>query len=65
MQSVRGRLTPRQMDVFDLMVEGRNAREIAVVLGIGSETVRQHMATVYRAAGVGSHVRLLARFLAA
>lgn len=41
-----GRLTPRQIEIVQLIAEGRTNREIAHALGIGVKTVETHRATV-------------------
>ena len=37
-----GRLSPREQEVMDLLVEGKGAKEIAALLGISSKTVDVH-----------------------
>ena len=47
MRPIEGReLTDRQMEVLDLYARGFRERGVAVELGIGSETVREHRARV-------------------
>jgi adenylate cyclase len=44
-----GRLTPRQLEVLELMAKGLTNREIADVLGIASGTVKIHVSAVIEA----------------
>lgn len=53
-------LTPRQNEVAQLAARGATAREIATYLGIGTYTVKQHLAAVYERLHVGSRVELAA-----
>lgn len=45
-------LTPREMDVLELVVQGMSNREIAYELGISHQTVKNHMTAVFRKLGV-------------
>lgn len=47
-------LTPRQIDVLDLLVKGRNNREIGVLLGLTEGTVKIHVTALLKALGVKS-----------
>jgi DNA-binding NarL/FixJ family response regulator len=49
-----GRLTPRQREVLDLLVEGRSNKEIARALDLGHGTVKIHLAAVFRHLGVSN-----------
>jgi DNA-binding CsgD family transcriptional regulator len=46
------RLTPRQKDVFRLLAEGRDNKEIANLLGRSSNTVKIHVAQIIKRLGV-------------
>lgn len=46
-------LTRRQSEVLALLLRGSTYPAIAAALGIGRETVRDHVRAVYRALGVG------------
>jgi FixJ family two-component response regulator len=48
------RLTPRERDVFALVVAGRMNKEIAVALGTVEQTVKQHRGRVMEKLGVRS-----------
>ena len=50
------RLTPRQREVLDLVASGLSTSEIACTLTLSSETVRNHLRSVFRALNV--HTRL-------
>jgi DNA-binding NarL/FixJ family response regulator len=41
-----GRLTPREREVFHMVVEGRTSKEIAARLGISTKTAENHRANV-------------------
>jgi DNA-binding NarL/FixJ family response regulator len=41
-----GRLTPREREVFHMVVEGRTSKEIAARLGISTKTAENHRASV-------------------
>jgi len=41
-----GRLTPREREVFHMIVEGRTSKEIAARLGISTKTAENHRANV-------------------
>lgn len=48
------RLTPRQLEVLELMAKGLTNPEIGSVLGIATTTVKTHVAAVMQALGAGS-----------
>lgn len=45
-------LTPREKEVFDLLVENQTTKEIASELGISEKTVRNHISNVIQKLGV-------------
>ena len=47
-------LTPRQRAVLKLLVQGKSNRDIAAALDLAENTVKVHMAAVFRALGVSS-----------
>lgn len=44
-------LTPRQMEILELVVQGMSNRKIAYELGISHQTVKNHMTTILRKLG--------------
>lgn len=46
------KLTPRQRDVLELVVEGKSNKEIARILDLGEGTVKIHLAALFRNLGV-------------
>jgi FixJ family two-component response regulator len=53
------RLTPRERDVFSLVVAGRMNKEIAAQLGTAEQTVKQHRGRVMEKLGVRSVAELV------
>ncbi|MCB9629692.1 MAG: helix-turn-helix transcriptional regulator [Sandaracinaceae bacterium] len=51
-------LSPRQRQVAELAALGSSAKDIAVALDVGYETVRTHLKNIYRMLGVGSRTEL-------
>lgn len=47
-QDAAARLTPRQRQVLDVLVEGRSNKEIARILNLGEGTVKIHVAALLR-----------------
>jgi DNA-binding NarL/FixJ family response regulator len=58
-QRERDRLTPRERDVLQALADGLSDKEIAFHLQIGIETVRTHLASIYRKFGAESRVQAL------
>lgn len=54
-----GRLSPREMEVVRLFMEGHRVSNIAGVLYISQHTVRNHLQSVYRKLGVSSQAELI------
>jgi len=50
-------LTPRELDVLQLVAEGMRNRQIAETLYIGEQTVKNHLQSVMHKLGVSSRVR--------
>lgn len=48
----RGILTPREKEVFELLVTGKTTKEIAFLLRISEKTVRNHISNVMQKLGV-------------
>jgi non-specific serine/threonine protein kinase len=53
-------LTPRELDVLRLLVEGRSDREIGEVLFIGTRTVQTHVANLFAKLGVNARAEAAA-----
>lgn len=58
-------LSPRQRDVFALLVEGRANKDIAAALRCSERNVEFHVGRILRAAQVSSRAELLVKVLAA
>lgn len=46
------RLSARHRDVLALLAQGRSNAEIATALGVGEQTVRTHLHTIYERLGL-------------
>jgi DNA-binding NarL/FixJ family response regulator len=57
------RLSPRELEVVRLVVEGRTNDEIGAALGIGAKTVETHLARVFERYDVASRTELATRAL--
>ncbi|MBV2143032.1 helix-turn-helix transcriptional regulator [Falsochrobactrum sp. TDYN1] len=51
-------LSPRELEVISLIVEGQSGENIAHTLGVGEETIKTHRKRAYQKLGVKSHVEL-------
>lgn len=58
-------LTPREFQVLGMIVEGKASKEIAVVLGLGVETVRSYRKTMMKKLSVNNVAGLIRVALAA
>jgi DNA-binding CsgD family transcriptional regulator len=56
---LRHRLTPREREVVDLLLDGLATENMASRLGISAHTVRDHLKRVYRKTGARSRSELL------
>ena len=59
----RAHVSPRELDVIRLLVEGRSNDEIGAELGIGVKTVETHLRRVFERFTVASRTELAARAL--
>jgi len=59
--SVENKLTPRELDVLRLLMDGRSNRDIAVAMGIDEVTVKAHLGRMLRKAGASNRVELTLR----
>ena len=57
------RVSPRELDVVRLVVDGRSNDEIGVALGIGAKTVETHLRRLFDRFELGSRTELAARAL--
>jgi DNA-binding CsgD family transcriptional regulator len=62
-QHGRHKLTPRQLQVLDYLLEGDGEKQVAYRLSISVHTVHTHVRHIYRAYQVQSRTELLARFV--
>jgi len=56
-------LTPREQEILSLLAQGRLYKEIAGALGIGTETVRSHLSSIYRKLHVRSRTEAVVKYL--
>lgn len=56
------RLTPRQIDVVDLVARGNSNKKTALVLGICSETVRRHTWAACKKLGLENRTQLIVMY---
>ena len=54
------RLTHREGDIIELLLEGCSNKEIAARLGISDQTVKNQLSALYQKAGVKSRLELVA-----
>nr|WP_286177981.1 LuxR C-terminal-related transcriptional regulator [Rhodopirellula sp. JC639] len=57
------RLTSREREVMDLLVQGRSLKQISIEFGISFQTVSKHRARVLEKLQVGNDVELVRRCL--
>lgn len=50
-------LTPRERQIFNLLVQNYSTKEIAKELGISEQTVRNHISNVIQKLGVDSRIQ--------
>lgn len=53
------KLSPRESDVLEYVIRGRNAKHVAEKLYISESTAKTHISNIYRKAGVHSQQQLL------
>jgi len=53
------RLTRREREILELLMEGSTNKEIASRLGVSHQTVKNQLTTLYQKAGVGSRLELV------
>ena len=52
-------LTPRELQVYELVVKGKCNKEVAVALGMSTRTVRFHLSNIFLKAAVTSRIELI------
>ncbi|WP_410832705.1 LuxR C-terminal-related transcriptional regulator [Paraburkholderia sp. SIMBA_030] len=57
----RGSLSSREREIVNLIARGQSNKEIANVLGIGAETVKSHLKSVFMKLGVDKRAQAVAR----
>ena len=50
-------LTPREKEIFNLLIRNQSTRDIAKTLGISEKTVRNHISNVIQKLGVDSRIQ--------
>lgn len=50
-------LTPREKEIFDLLIKNQSTKDIAKTLGISEKTVRNHISNVIQKLGVDSRIQ--------
>jgi LuxR family maltose regulon positive regulatory protein len=56
----RGSLSSREREIVDLIARGQSNKEIANTLGIGAETVKSHMKSIFMKLGVDKRAQAVA-----
>jgi DNA-binding NarL/FixJ family response regulator len=59
----RARVSRRELEVVELVVDGRSNDEIGAALGIGAKTVETHLARLFERFGIASRTELATRAL--
>lgn len=59
--SVENKMTPRELDVLRLLMDGRSNRDIAQAMGIDEVTVKAHLGRMLRKVGASNRVELTLR----
>ena len=59
MHSILGGLTPRELQVYELVVKGKCNKEVATALGLSTRTVRFHLSNIFLKAAVASRIELI------
>lgn len=57
------RLTPREVEVINLMAEGFTSKEIALELGLSIRTVEAHRYSLMKKTGVSNSIMLVKLYL--
>jgi DNA-binding NarL/FixJ family response regulator len=54
-------LSPREREVFGLLLQGMSNQEIAARLGVCRKTIEKHLTNIYTKIGVTSRARAIVR----
>lgn len=60
-EPISGKMTPREMEVLALLMDGRSNRDIASAMGIDETTVKAHLGRMLRKTGATNRVELTLR----
>ncbi len=60
---VAASLTPRDMEILGLLVQGQSNRQIGMKVRLGPGTVRNHLSRIFRKLGVSSRTEAAVRAL--
>ena len=55
----RYRLSPREADIINLIVQGNSRKDIARILHLSGETVKSHSTAAYNKLGVDNKIQLI------
>ena len=55
----RYRLSPREADVINLIIQGNTRKDIARILQLSDETIKTHCTSAYNKLGVDNKIQLL------
>ena len=58
--AARAGLTPRELEMLPLLAEGHRNKEIAQQLGVGDQTVRNHLSRMYRKLEARNRTQMIA-----
>lgn len=61
-QPLPASLTPREKEVFELLLAGKDRGDIAGNMGISPSTVNKHCVAIYRKTDCSSHLELLSKY---
>ena len=59
MYSILDDLTPRELQVYELVVKGKCNKEVAAALGLSTRTVRFHLSNIFLKAAVTGRIELI------
>jgi DNA-binding NarL/FixJ family response regulator len=59
LEELMSRLTPRQMQIVELLAKGHSNRAVASILSISPETVKTHMHKMYHKLEVENRIQVV------